>query len=684
MAASTYFDQVQQLYIAYFGRPADPAGLAYWAGQIDASNGSVAVVISGFASSNESNALYSGVPTAQKISAIYLNLFNRLPEPAGLAYWAAQLDSGAITQAQAAYQIQSSAGAGDAAAVGNKLAAAKAFTAQLDTPAEVLGYVGTTAAALARSFLTSVDATPTSLSSANINLGPTVAAATGTTVIAPTPTTPTAVAAFTATENTLTHEVAFGGTAAGDITLSWGGAVGASAATFSRGGNVAAPVTFGVGAATGLKVALTQTLVTSAANIAGLIISDVGSVKLTDTSLTAATLSTLNTAINPPIDATSLTALSGNYADIGAVKFSAGLTLSSTVNLTITDTGAVPLIQSLFANGTADALTLTGTTTNGLLNMYGFETINLTGAVSDPVFIASGTPSIVTVSKGINIFLGAGGQTFIGSAENDTVTGSIGNDTISAGGGTNTLRGEAGSNTFNVSGTDTISDLKTGDVLKVLAGGTAIATEVIEFNATAATSNAGTATITGVVAGSTINLSAATGSQGFTINGRAGNDTITGSAKADVITGGAGVNIYKFDAAQFTATTSAELITAADTITDWRVSGSNNTIDFTPTLTTVEHTAVALAGTAQISNGAAYFNSADTSLNARLDAVASAVGTDEVGTAVAFAQGSDTYLFVVGDATVGVQAGDALIKLSGVSATSMEINAGNITGLFDL
>ena len=36
MAASTYFAQVQQLYIAYFGRPADPIGQAYWAANIDA------------------------------------------------------------------------------------------------------------------------------------------------------------------------------------------------------------------------------------------------------------------------------------------------------------------------------------------------------------------------------------------------------------------------------------------------------------------------------------------------------------------------------------------------------------------------------------------------------------------------------------------------------------------------
>lgn len=35
MAASAYFDQVQKLYIACFGRPADPVGLAYWVGLID-------------------------------------------------------------------------------------------------------------------------------------------------------------------------------------------------------------------------------------------------------------------------------------------------------------------------------------------------------------------------------------------------------------------------------------------------------------------------------------------------------------------------------------------------------------------------------------------------------------------------------------------------------------------------
>jgi len=107
--------------------------------------------------------LYAGVSTAQKVTTIYLVLFNRTPEPVGLAYWASQIDSGTLSQAQAAYQIQSSAGPGDPAAVANKLVAAKAFTALLDTGAEIAGYSGAAAATFARSFLSSVDATPASL-----------------------------------------------------------------------------------------------------------------------------------------------------------------------------------------------------------------------------------------------------------------------------------------------------------------------------------------------------------------------------------------------------------------------------------------------------------------------------------------------------------------------------------------
>lgn len=215
MAASTYLNQIQQLYIAYFGRPADPVGLTFWATQVDAANGSVAAVIAGFASSQESSALYSGVTVAQKVSAIYQNLFNRGPEPAGLAFWVQQIDSGALTQAQAAYQIMSSAGPYDALAAANKLTLANSFTAQIDTAAEISGYNGAVAAAYGRAYLASVDSTPASVSSATSNLLSAVATATGTSLS--TPVTPTPSSPAGATYALTTGIDTFTGTAGDDL-----------------------------------------------------------------------------------------------------------------------------------------------------------------------------------------------------------------------------------------------------------------------------------------------------------------------------------------------------------------------------------------------------------------------------------------------------------------------------------
>ena len=183
MAASTYFAQVQQLYIAYFGRPADTIGQAYWANQIDAANGSIASVIAGFSASAESAALFGNKSSIDKVTAIYQNAFGRAPEPAGLAYWVAQLDSGKVSQAQASWTIQQSAGAGDAAAVQNKLTAAQAFTAQIDTTAEITGYQGAAAAESARAFLKTVTADNATATAAVTGAAAAVVAATAVGVV---------------------------------------------------------------------------------------------------------------------------------------------------------------------------------------------------------------------------------------------------------------------------------------------------------------------------------------------------------------------------------------------------------------------------------------------------------------------------------------------------------------------
>lgn len=124
--------------------------------------------------------------------------------------------------------------------------------------------------------------------------------------------------------------------------------------------------------------------------------------------------------------------------------------------------------------------------------------------------------------------------------------------------GGNTLSGGAGNDTFkltNTTGTNTITDLATGDVLEVAADSTVVANNISAFVATAATVNNGTVTLNVALPGGAIDVSNATGNTGFNLKAGAGNTTLIGSAKADVLiagngidtlTGGAGNNVFQF------------------------------------------------------------------------------------------------------------------------------------------
>lgn len=635
MAASTYFDQVQQLYIAYFGRPADTVGQAYWATQIDAANGSIASVISGFAASAESVALFGNSTSAQKVTAIYQNAFGRAPEAAGLAYWVAQLDAGTVSQAQASWTIQQSAGPGDASAVNNKLIAAKAFTAQIDTPAEITGYSGSSAAALARAYLSKTDATYASIANVLTDSAAALATASGTAVVTPvvpvTPVTP----AFTASLSG--RSVAFDGTATGDITVSWSGTVGASDATFARAANTATPITFGAAAPAANSVALTstQTLAGSASTLAGFTSTGAGGVKLTDI---ASALSTKSFAANSAHDVLTVTDSAGSATNLSALTGFETIHLAgSTALITVANN----TFGTVIVDSTASAIVQLGTgvqTFNGLGGNYtvtggsgedtiaaGVGTHTLNGGLGNDTFIIAagstntiiglgandvlnntaggtvigtntnnfsatsasinnGSVTLTALSSGTTINLsaitsGTQGFTINGGAGGDILTGSAKDDVISGGGGSNFLNGGLGNDTFSVVSTDndTIQDLSTGDILTVAAGGIASATSVSSFTASAATANAGTATITAAATASSINLALATGANGFTLSGGATNDTLIGSSKADIITGGAGNDSLTGGAGDDTFVISGvtTVTNGLDTITDFKTAGAD-------------------------------------------------------------------------------------------------------------
>ncbi|MES2127078.1 MAG: DUF4214 domain-containing protein [Pseudomonadota bacterium] len=137
---STAAEQVQNLYVAYFSRPADPAGVQYWSDVLDSNGANLVPVSAAFAASDEYRAAYAGLNHSQAVSAVYQNLFGRAGDAAGVAYWTKLLDNGAITMDGVVKVMAGAAQGSDLTVLNGKVAAASAFTTALDTPAEVLGY----------------------------------------------------------------------------------------------------------------------------------------------------------------------------------------------------------------------------------------------------------------------------------------------------------------------------------------------------------------------------------------------------------------------------------------------------------------------------------------------------------------------------------------------------------------
>lgn len=81
--------QIQNLYIAYFGRPAEQAGLDYWSAQADLT---VEGLSASFAEQPEYQAVYGDLPREEVVAQLYQNLFGRKAEGNELDYWIASDD----------------------------------------------------------------------------------------------------------------------------------------------------------------------------------------------------------------------------------------------------------------------------------------------------------------------------------------------------------------------------------------------------------------------------------------------------------------------------------------------------------------------------------------------------------------------------------------------------------------
>ena len=195
-SATNYNSAVQELYVTYFGRPADYFGLQNFEnallnanaptdlGQLAAAyntNPAVHALVDSFGTSTESQNLFgaitdSNASTNAFVNAIFANLFGREANSAGLNFWSSAIASHSLTPSDAALAIAAGAASNtsaqgliDAATVANKISLASIFTTDLgESATSIVAYSGAVAGTAARTMLGGVSASTDPASFATI------------------------------------------------------------------------------------------------------------------------------------------------------------------------------------------------------------------------------------------------------------------------------------------------------------------------------------------------------------------------------------------------------------------------------------------------------------------------------------------------------------------------------------
>ncbi|HEX8605621.1 MAG TPA: hypothetical protein VF774_23470, partial [Pseudoduganella sp.] len=123
---------VSACYLAYFGRPADPEGLAFWVEALRLANDDPRKIVEGFANCEEASTLFHGDSAAERISNrivdIYRQLFDREPDAEGLAFWREAVELGYTTLDGVVIEILHAAQGSDLAVATLRQQAAIDFT----------------------------------------------------------------------------------------------------------------------------------------------------------------------------------------------------------------------------------------------------------------------------------------------------------------------------------------------------------------------------------------------------------------------------------------------------------------------------------------------------------------------------------------------------------------------------
>ncbi|MRW88160.1 DUF4214 domain-containing protein [Pseudoduganella sp. FT26W] len=453
---------IQTLYVAYFNRPADPLGLQLWLN----SGASIQTIANGFSGSDEYKATYAGKTPLDLVDSIYMNLFGRHAESAGLLFWAARLQGGQDTFASIVLTIaknaQDDGTNNDLTAIQSKVAAATAFTTSLDTAAEIRGYDGAAANAVVKQWLAGVT-NPTNQATATTDAALQAVSA----------------AATAAHDNTTNNPL--------NITLTAG--VDTGAAFVGGAGND----TFNAStSATGVQTFSALDTLDGGAGIDTLNIIDTVAAGTAFTVAPSAKVSNIEIANITSANNTVTADVSGwtGLTNLNVVS-TGGATLTAANTTAVAATDSVLAAGAIVVTGGASA-TVAATKVNG-------GTINVSGVAGDVVVTAGATAGTATATVGtvtVN-----GGKTV---TVTENLTASTADVTKAVTGGSVNVNGSAA--TTSVSVKQTASAAATTSVGQIVAG--AVTIKDVNFNSATAAGTITTATVDGYKTGSSVQSNA--------------------------------------------------------------------------------------------------------------------------------------------------------------------------------
>ncbi len=484
---------VQKAYIAYFGRPADPAGLNFWT-TAGTSGTTMLTIMRDFGNSAEFTALYGSGTNPAFVNAIYVNVFGRSADAAGLNFYVNALTDGSITRADVVFNVLNGATGADATIVENKVSFSTQYTDALAT--NVSAYVNYDSAFGIPQARTALSGITESSTAAQI----TASVTTNITTVAAGATPPVTTGnAYTFSTNVET----FSGTAFADT---FDGRVAATNGTFQDGdvafggaGNDTLTLVAQGGSATAALNSIETVNVRLIANTDLDVLSWSGTtnIAITNDSVDAKTLTIRNAASGVMFTVSDNDNLTVSHLDDSGTN-TARFTLNNASGTTLTtdnteliNVGVSGAVNATIEASAATTITVTGAGSLTLATNDTISALNLAG------FVGSATTNI---SSSTNVqFTGADGNddvTFFHLTSADTVSGGSGTDTLRASldGDSNALRNVTNVEIGVFSVSANVATTASGFQALTLTGGTAATTlNLSGLNATEVNLNVGTA-----------------------------------------------------------------------------------------------------------------------------------------------------------------------------------------------